>query len=151
MPLAEGFEEIRSDHRDRRTAPWRRQRYHCRFEPAPGERRAWRIAIEADTLLDTALQKDFDLIVLPVGCPAPPLARRRPRANLLQRAAQQGRYTAAICAAPGTSQRRPAQRAKRPPATPGIDKLKVPGTTLQKRRRGAGTARSSPPAARQRR
>ena len=54
-----------------------------------------------DTTLDAALQQDFDMVVLPGGQPGSNNLRADPRIiALLQKMAQQGKYIAAICAAP---------------------------------------------------
>ena len=54
-----------------------------------------------DTTLDAALQQDFDMVVLPGGQPGSNNLKADPRIiALLQKMAQQGKYIAAICAAP---------------------------------------------------
>jgi len=54
-----------------------------------------------DCPLDDVLGDDFDMIVLPGGLPGADHLDADPRIHtLLQRMAEQGRYTAAICAAP---------------------------------------------------
>lgn len=54
-----------------------------------------------DTTLDTALHDDFDMIVLPGGQPgANNLKADKRIIALLQQMARQGKYIAAICAAP---------------------------------------------------
>lgn len=54
-----------------------------------------------DTTLDAVLGRDFDMIVLPGGAGGTERLRADPRIlELLQRMAQQEKYTAAICAAP---------------------------------------------------
>ena len=54
-----------------------------------------------DTTLDIALQHSFDMIVLPGGQPGSNNLKADTRIiALLQQMAQQGKYTAAICAAP---------------------------------------------------
>ncbi|MBK9161981.1 MAG: DJ-1/PfpI family protein [Nitrosomonadales bacterium] len=54
-----------------------------------------------DTTLDLALQHSFDMIVLPGGQPGTNNLKADPRIiGLLQQMAQQGKYVAAICAAP---------------------------------------------------
>ena len=54
-----------------------------------------------DTTLDTVLEDDFDMLVLPGGLPGSDHLDRDPRIHrLLQRLSASGRYTAAICAAP---------------------------------------------------
>jgi len=132
LPLAEGFEEIEAI-----TVIDVLRRGGVSVTTAALSQRlvqgAHGIVIEADTLLDTALQKGFDLIVLPGGLPGAHHLRDDARVqNLLQRAAQQGRYTAAICAAPLALASAGLLNGKRATGYPGsIDKLKVPGMTLQ--------------------
>ena len=54
-----------------------------------------------DRVLDDVLGEDFDMIVLPGGLPGADHLDADPRIHtLLQRMAEQGRFTAAICAAP---------------------------------------------------
>lgn len=54
-----------------------------------------------DCTLDAVLEEDFDMIVLPGGLPGADHLDRDPRVRaLLVRHADNGRYTAAICAAP---------------------------------------------------
>lgn len=54
-----------------------------------------------DTTLDKAIQQGFDMIVLPGGLPGADHLNNDPRIHqLLQQMQQQGKYTAAICAAP---------------------------------------------------
>ena len=54
-----------------------------------------------DTTLDAVQDDDFDMIVLPGGLPGADHLRDDPRIiRLLQRLRAQGKYTAAICAAP---------------------------------------------------
>jgi 4-methyl-5(b-hydroxyethyl)-thiazole monophosphate biosynthesis len=54
-----------------------------------------------DTTLDEALQRQFDMVVLPGGQPGATNLEQDARIRtLLQNMAGQGRYTAAICAAP---------------------------------------------------
>jgi len=54
-----------------------------------------------DTTLDTALEYNFDMIVLPGGQPGANNLKADKRViALLQQMAQQGKYLAAICAAP---------------------------------------------------
>ncbi len=54
-----------------------------------------------DTTLDDALKRNFDMVVLPGGQPGATHLEQDSRIRgLLQKMAQQGQYTAAICAAP---------------------------------------------------
>ena len=59
------------------------------------------VVLLADTTLDLAQHQDFDMIVLPGGQPGTDNLRADKRLiALLQKMAQQGKYVAAICAAP---------------------------------------------------
>lgn len=59
------------------------------------------VMLMPDTTLDTALNDSFDMIVLPGGQPGSNNLKVDKRIiALLQRMAQQGKYIAAICAAP---------------------------------------------------
>ncbi len=54
-----------------------------------------------DTTLDAVLEQDFDMLVLPGGLPGSDHLDQDPRIHqLLKRMRDDGRYTAAICAAP---------------------------------------------------
>ncbi len=54
-----------------------------------------------DTTLDKALERDYDMVVLPGGLPGADYLDNDPRIHaLLKDMAASGRYTAAICAAP---------------------------------------------------
>src|SRR5512137_2984568 len=60
------------------------------------------ITVTADMPLDEVRSGDYDMIVLPGGMPGADHLKRDPRViELLREFAQSGRYTAAICAAPG--------------------------------------------------
>ena len=60
------------------------------------------ITVTADIALDAARADDYDMIVLPGGMPGADHLKRDARViSLLRRFAADGRYTAAICAAPG--------------------------------------------------
>ena len=59
------------------------------------------VMLLADTTLDLAQHQEFDMIVLPGGLPGTDNLRSDKRLiALLQKMAQQGKYIAAICAAP---------------------------------------------------
>lgn len=59
------------------------------------------VVLVPDRALDEVLGDDFDMIVLPGGLPGADNLDADPRIHrLLQRTAEAGRYTAAICAAP---------------------------------------------------
>jgi 4-methyl-5(b-hydroxyethyl)-thiazole monophosphate biosynthesis len=54
-----------------------------------------------DTLLDSVLRDEFDMVVLPGGMPGAQHLKEDSRVQaLLKRLAAEGKYTAAICAAP---------------------------------------------------
>jgi 4-methyl-5(b-hydroxyethyl)-thiazole monophosphate biosynthesis len=59
------------------------------------------VVLIPDTTLDEALKQDFDMIVLPGGLPGAEHLNNDPRIHtLLKTLHAQGKYTAAICAAP---------------------------------------------------
>lgn len=59
------------------------------------------VSLLPDVALETVLDEDFDMIVLPGGAGGAERLQQDPRVHrLLQRQAAAGRFTAAICAAP---------------------------------------------------
>jgi 4-methyl-5(b-hydroxyethyl)-thiazole monophosphate biosynthesis len=68
----------------------------------PGPVKASRgVRLLPDTTLDEALERDYDMVVLPGGAGGAARLAADPRiTDLLRRMAAQGRFTAAICAAP---------------------------------------------------
>ncbi len=59
------------------------------------------VVLLPDTTLDQVMDQDFDMVVLPGGLPGAEHLEQDPRIHsLLQRMQQEGRFTAAICAAP---------------------------------------------------
>ena len=68
----------------------------------PGPVKASRgVVLLPDTDLDTALQQNYDMVVLPGGMPGAQHLQDDPRIRqVLQSMAAAGKYTAAICAAP---------------------------------------------------
>jgi len=101
MPLAEGFEEIEAV-----TVVDLLRRAGIEVHTAALARRevtgSHGITVVADIGLDDAVAADYEMIVLPGGMPGADHLRRDPRVvALLQQFAAAGRYTAAICAAPG--------------------------------------------------
>ncbi|HFD80074.1 MAG TPA: DJ-1/PfpI family protein [Gammaproteobacteria bacterium] len=59
------------------------------------------VVLVPDTTLDEALERDYDMVVLPGGLPGAEHLNADPRIRrLLRDMAAAGRYTAAICAAP---------------------------------------------------
>ena len=100
LPLAEGFEEIEAV-----TVIDLLRRAGIEVNSASlGSRRvtgSHGIAVEADITLDSARVDDYDMIVLPGGMPGADHLKKDERVvALLRDFAAQGRYTAAICAAP---------------------------------------------------
>jgi 4-methyl-5(b-hydroxyethyl)-thiazole monophosphate biosynthesis len=101
MPLAEGFEEIEAV---TVIDLLRRAGIEVRTATLAGPRvmGSHGIVMEADIALDAAEAADYDMIVLPGGMPGAEHLRQDARViALLRRFAGEGRYTAAICAAPG--------------------------------------------------
>jgi 4-methyl-5(b-hydroxyethyl)-thiazole monophosphate biosynthesis len=101
VPLAEGFEEIEAV---TVVDLLRRAGIEVRTASLAGARvtGSHGIAVEADIAIDHANVADYDMIVLPGGMPGAEHLKQDPRViALLRRFAGEGRYTAAICAAPG--------------------------------------------------
>jgi len=74
-----------------------------------------------DTTLATALQRDYDMVVLPGGLSGADNLDKDPRVRaLLQRMAQQEKFTAAICAAPKVLASAGLLAGKRATAFPGV-------------------------------
>jgi 4-methyl-5(b-hydroxyethyl)-thiazole monophosphate biosynthesis len=106
----------------------------------------------ADTTLDTALQQEFDMVVLPGGLPGADHLRDDQRViDLVKKMAANDRYTAAICAAPRVLAHAGLLDGKRATSYPGaldidavpdIDYQEVPVVTDGKviTSRGPGTA-----------
>ena len=100
VPIAEGFEEIEAvtivDLLRRAGIE-----VHTASLDGPRVTGSHDIALMADIALDAAVADDYDMIVLPGGMPGAEHLRNDPRViSLLRRFAAEGRYTAAICAAP---------------------------------------------------
>ena len=101
VPLAEGFEEIEAV-----TVVDLLRRAGIEVDTASLEGRhvtgSHGIRIDADIALADADAAAYDMIVLPGGMPGAEHLKNDPRVvDLLRRFAASGRYTAAICAAPG--------------------------------------------------
>ena len=100
VPLAEGFEEIEAV-----TVVDLLRRAGIQVQTAsldgPRVTGSHGITVLADIALDAAMADDYDMIVLPGGMPGAEHLKNDPRVvSLLRRFAADGRYTAAICAAP---------------------------------------------------
>jgi len=85
-----------------------------------------------DTSLEKALAQDFDMIVLPGGLPGADHLNEDIRIQkLLQKMASQGKFIAAICAAPKVLASAGLLDNKRATAYPGVlDSLKLTGTII---------------------
>ncbi len=100
VPLAEGFEELEAI-----TIIDLLRRAEVNVVVAglqPGSVRASRDTVHVpDMSLDEALQRSYDMVVLPGGLPGADHLNADPRIHtLLQQMAVEDKYTAAICAAP---------------------------------------------------
>jgi 4-methyl-5(b-hydroxyethyl)-thiazole monophosphate biosynthesis len=105
-----------------------------------------------DTTLDHVLGENFDMVVLPGGMPGAEHLDQDPRIHrLVQRQAEDGKYTAAICAAPKVLANAGLLDGKRATSYPGfIDAMDLPATQVLERTvvvdgklvtsRGPGTA-----------
>jgi len=101
VPLAEGFEEIEAvtlvDLLRRAGIE-----VHTASLDGPRVTGSHGIAVLADIALDAARVGDYDMVVLPGGLPGADHLKHDARViSLLRRFAADGRFTAAICAAPG--------------------------------------------------
>ena len=100
VPIAPGFEEIETI-----TVVDILRRAGARVTLAstvPGALEGSRgVKVEADDLLDNVMEKEFDLICLPGGQPGTDNLKKDPRIEkILKRMQKEGKYIAAICAAP---------------------------------------------------
>lgn len=86
-----------------------------------------------DTTLDAALQRDYDMVVLPGGQPGARNLEQDPRiAALLRKMAQQQKFVAAICAAPKVLAETGLLDGKRATAYPGtLDATRYPRIQLE--------------------
>ncbi|MDX1518965.1 MAG: DJ-1/PfpI family protein [Gammaproteobacteria bacterium] len=84
-----------------------------------------------DTDLDTALNEDFDMVVLPGGLPGADNLDRDERVHeLLKKMANSEKFTAAICAAPKVLANAGLLEGKNATSYPGfIDKMNLQNTT----------------------
>ena len=87
------------------------------------------MVLVADMTLDEALGQDFDMVVLPGGLPgADHLDNDDRLAGLLKQMAADGKYTAAICAAPKVLASSGLLNGKRATSYPGVlQTMSVPG------------------------
>lgn len=91
------------------------------------------VRLIADMTLDEALRQEFDMVVLPGGMPGMTHLKNDPRIiALLQRMAQEGKYTCAICAAPTVLAEAGLLRNKSATSYPGfVDKMNLPDTAYR--------------------
>jgi 4-methyl-5(b-hydroxyethyl)-thiazole monophosphate biosynthesis len=87
-----------------------------------------------DAMLDAVLRHEFDMIVLPGGMPGAQHLKEDPRIiSLLKKMAGEGKYTAAICAAPTVLAEAGLLEGRRATSYPGfLDKMPVPGMAYLK-------------------
>ena len=100
VPLAEGFEEIEAvtvvDVLRRAGIE-----VHTASLDGPRVTGSHGVTVLADKALDAVVADEYDLVVRPGGMPGAEHLQNDPRViSLLRRFAAEGRYTAAICAAP---------------------------------------------------
>ena len=103
------------------------------------------VVIVPDTDIDTALQKDYDMVVLPGGLPGADHLDNDPRIrDLLVKMANSGKFAAAICAAPKVLKSTGLLEGKKHTCYPGVldtsagDAVVKDGTVITSR--GPGTA-----------
>ncbi len=87
------------------------------------------VVLVPDTDLDAALSKDYDMVVLPGGLPGADYLNQDPRIiDLVMKMAGEGRYTAAICAAPRVLASAGVLEGRKATSYPGtLDVMDVPG------------------------
>ena len=90
------------------------------------------VVLMPDCALDAVIDDDFDMIVLPGGLPGADHLDRDPRIHrLLQRMAEDGKITAAICAAPKVLAGAGLLDGKQATSYPGcIDAMGLPATRV---------------------
>jgi protein deglycase len=147
VPLAEGFEEIEAV-----TIVDVLRRASIEVVTAALDTNPVRgshgIVIEADQRLDDVRAEDFDAVVLPGGMPGSKTLRDDPRVRaIVQAAARDGRWVAAICAAPTVLEAAGVLAGRRATSYPGNElpsasyveeRVVVDGNLVTSR--GAGTA-----------
>lgn len=91
------------------------------------------VKLVPDTDLDTALQQEYDMVVLPGGLPGADHLDNDPRIKtLLKKMANDEKYTAAICAAPKVLANADLLQGKSATSYPGfLDKMDLPDTNIQ--------------------
>ncbi|MES9992526.1 MAG: DJ-1 family glyoxalase III [Candidatus Thiodiazotropha sp.] len=91
------------------------------------------ITLVPDTTLEAVMNEEFDMLVLPGGLPGADYLDADPRIHqLLQRLHQQGRFTAAICAAPKVLAGAGLLDGRRATSYPGVlDSMELPRVDVQ--------------------
>ncbi|NOX92078.1 MAG: DJ-1/PfpI family protein [Gammaproteobacteria bacterium] len=91
------------------------------------------VVLIPDTTLDDALKKEYDMVVLPGGLPGADYLDQDERIqNLLKKMANDGKFTAAICAAPKVLANAGLLNGKRASAYPGtLEELHLDNVTLE--------------------
>jgi 4-methyl-5(b-hydroxyethyl)-thiazole monophosphate biosynthesis len=91
------------------------------------------VVLIPDTTLDNALKKEYDMVVLPGGLPGADYLDRDERIqSLLKKMARDGKFTAAICAAPKVLASAGLLDGKRASAYPGtLEALRLDNVTLE--------------------
>lgn len=89
------------------------------------------VRVQPDALLDEVMERDFDMIALPGGMPGAEHLKNDARVQaLLRRLGAEGKFTAAICAAPIALASAGLLEGKRATSYPGfIEKLGLGNTT----------------------
>jgi len=90
------------------------------------------VVLIPDTTLDNALKKEYDMVVLPGGLPGADYLDQDERIqSLLKKMARNGKFTAAICAAPKVLANAGLLNGKRASAYPGtLEKLQLDNVIL---------------------
>ncbi|HQU14542.1 MAG: DJ-1 family protein [Chromatiales bacterium 21-64-14] len=128
VPLAEGFEEVEAVTVIDLLRRAGIQVVSAGLESGPVTASRG-VVIVPDADLDTVMDDHFDMVVLPGGGPGADRLDRDPRIRaLLQRMADAGKYTAAICAAPKVLGHAGLLTGRAATSFPGaLDGVEVPG------------------------
>ncbi|HOF40005.1 MAG TPA: DJ-1/PfpI family protein [Candidatus Hydrogenedentes bacterium] len=130
VPLAEGFEEIEAI---TLIDILRRAEFDVVTASLGDEavEAAHGVSILADCTLDEALEKEYDMVVLPGGLPGADYLDNDARIHqLLKKTAESGRFVGAICAAPKVLANARLLDGKKATSYPGfVDKMDLPTTT----------------------
>lgn len=132
VPLAPGFEELEAVTIIDLLRRARIEVVTAGLQPGPVQGSRGTVLVP-DVALDAALQRDFDMVVLPGGQPGARNLEQDVRiGTLVRKMAQQQKYTAAICAAPKVLAEAGVLDGKHATAFPGaIDATHYPRIHLQ--------------------